>query len=109
MTRLILAAALATTGGLAVAQMPPAATPAPHGPRMMRLDTDHDGLVSRTEAKAAADRRFARLDANHDGAVTADEFRARAIARFDRRDANRDGRLDRGERVPRRGMARPGA
>ena len=106
MKSVILAAALATTTGLAVAQVP--ASP-PHGPRGMRMDTDRDGALSRAEVQAAADRRFGLLDANHDGRITADEFRARALARFDRRDANRDGRLDQTERRPHRPAPRPGA
>ena len=39
-------------------------------------DADHDGNVSRAEAKAGADRRFDATDADHDGTVTSKERRA---------------------------------
>lgn len=41
-----------------------------------RLDTNKDGVVSREEAKKAADERFSRLDTNKDGAITEAEVKA---------------------------------
>lgn len=39
-----------------------------------RIDTNHDGRVSRDEYRAWIDSRFDRLDVNHDGSVDADEI-----------------------------------
>ena len=39
-----------------------------------RIDTNHDGKISRDEYKAWVDTRFDRLDANHDGVVDAAEM-----------------------------------
>ena len=47
-----------------------------HGGHLKRMDTDHDGKVSRAEALAAAEAAFARADANGDGFVTPEEMRA---------------------------------
>lgn len=114
---------LASAGAAAQASATPAPVPAP----MMAGDRDGDGISSRDEAAADADRRFAAMDANHDGKLTADErrawreqhrppprragasdrrdeaqtqadFRDRALRRFDRIDTNRDGRIDARER-----------
>lgn len=89
MKKLILAAALGatalagTTATIATAQT---ATPAPAGRvappppppggPLMHADTDRDGIVTRAEVIADADRRFAALDTNRDGKVTKDERRA---------------------------------
>lgn len=98
------AAALAITGGLAVAQTTAPATPsaapagtadAPAGPRgsghahgqghgkrgdmVRRLDTDGDGQLSRAEMQAMHARQmqgFDAADANRDGKLDADEQRA---------------------------------
>lgn len=82
-------------------------------------DADGDGIVTRAEESAEADRRFARMDANRDGTVTPeerraerermraerrdrvvteDQFKERAEKRFERLDANDDGRLTGDER-----------
>lgn len=99
MKKLILAAVLGTTllAGPAVAQTPP-----PPGGPLMRADANNDGVVTRAEATAEANRRFAELDADRDGKVTPDERRAhRAAHRPDRPrpDANADGTLTRAEAV----------
>lgn len=39
-----------------------------------RIDTNHDGVISRAEYQAWVDSRFAKLDDNGDGVVTADEI-----------------------------------
>jgi hypothetical protein len=63
------------------------AGPVPGGePRRLRFadaDTDHDGRLSRTEARAApyVARHFDAIDADHDGYVTRAELRA-ARGRF---------------------------
>jgi hypothetical protein len=59
----------------------------------------------------AGENRFAqhmldRLDTNHDGKVTRDEMRADAAARFDAADTNHDGTLDESEQEAMRGMMR---
>ena len=43
---------------------------------MMAADTNHDGIITKDEAIAAADRRFDQIDANHDGKITPDEMMA---------------------------------
>lgn len=44
-----------------------------NGP-MARLDTNHDGKVSRQEWLAAAQRRFDAMDTNHDGVLDRQEL-----------------------------------
>ena len=39
-----------------------------------KIDTNHDGTISRAEYQAWVDSRFAKLDANGDGTVNADEI-----------------------------------
>jgi hypothetical protein len=122
-----------------LAQTPPA--PAPAGgttfdqwsvharERLMALDTNHDGKISKDEfaARAAmmghhrkddatADanapksdgaRMFTRLDTNHDGYLDAAEINAMLARRFARQDANHDGVLTPDERHAMRGMSAP--
>lgn len=92
MNRFVLAAllgAIALTAGAgvpAIAQTtPPAATrDAPPEPRggglrggwLMRADANSDGVVTRDEVIADADRRFAARDSDRDGKVSRDEQRA---------------------------------
>lgn len=73
----ITAAALgaAVLGGLGIARVQ-AQTPPPPAAPMQQSDADGDGLVTRDEAAADADRRFAAMDTNHDGKLTRDERRA---------------------------------
>lgn len=63
------------------------ATPAPNAePGQWRqrffdkIDTNHDGTISRAEYQAFVDSRFARLDANGDGVVNADEVATSPMA-----------------------------
>lgn len=129
MRKIILGLALASSviaGGAAIAQTeqtPPYPATERDGPRpqhrggLMRADADKDGVVTRDEARTAADRMFARLDRNSDGRLTSDEmprrharaearpdreisqaqFERKALRRFDRIDANRDGRIAKAE------------
>lgn len=87
-------------------------------------DANGDGVVTRAEESAEADRRFAAMDADRDGTVTPeerraerdrmraarvvteDQFKDRAEKRFDRLDANDDGKLTGDER--RAGRRGPG-
>ena len=78
--------------------------------RLMTLDTDHDGKISKDEFAARAAgmgggnsgrdpaRMFARLDSNHDGFVDRAEMDAMLAQRFARMDANHDGVLTADER-----------
>jgi hypothetical protein len=89
--------------------------------RMMQLDTDHDGRISRKEAGAKPDmaQRFDKMDANHDGFLDRGDFQAHRQQQrdscFAKADSDKDGKLDRGEfdaahrqcRSP-RGMHGPG-
>lgn len=73
---------------------------------LQRMDTDHDGRVSRAEYVAWMIQTFDTLDANHDGVLSGDELPpgSRAITRTDyirnleaafaRQDGNHDGYLD---------------
>lgn len=71
-------------------------------------DTDHDGRISKAEAKAAIDQRdkdfaerFDKLDANHDGYIDKADFELRHKQRqdeeFAKADANHDGVLSKEE------------
>jgi Ca2+-binding EF-hand superfamily protein len=114
----VLLAALVTLAPAALLAADPATTAPqadkPHGGGQWfsRLDTNHDGAISKDEASAAADARvdrmFANADTNHDGLITQDELRAAAQARraamkakFDARikaaDKNGDGVLSKDE------------
>jgi hypothetical protein len=76
---------LGTLSMAAVAADPaqaPAAPGAPAGkeapaPLFAQLDSNHDGYVTKDEAKRSADvtARFATLDADRDGKISASEFR----------------------------------
>lgn len=146
MTKLILAAALLGLGTAAAAQTP--AAPSGSGDitatthegrsfdqwaaqardRMMTLDTNHDGKISKDEFAARtqmmADHRgggdgdkqgdkqgghhdgsrmFDRFDTNQDGYIDASEITAMLAARFARMDANHDGMLTPDERHAMRG------
>jgi hypothetical protein len=74
-------------GACAFAQEPAGAAPAP-GARHAewrqqffdKIDTNHDGTVSRAEYQAWIDGRFAKLDTNGDGTVNADEVASSPLA-----------------------------
>jgi Ca2+-binding EF-hand superfamily protein len=138
MNKYILAAAMLGLAGSALAQTPP---PAPATPadgmsfdawagrareRLMALDTDHDGRISKEEFAARGatmgrredsatpgtprpdgSRMFDRLDANHDGSLDATEINALLARRFARMDANHDGVLTADERHAMRGPNAP--
>lgn len=85
MNRLIIALALATTAGVAVAQTQPAAPPAPRGEfPPPPPDPLGDKAVSRADYLAKAAERFDAMDTNHDGVLTAEERRAARPHRPDR-------------------------
>ena len=97
--------------------------------RLMALDTNHDGKISKDEFAAraammghhrkdgaAADanapkpdgsRMFTRLDTNNDGYLDATEINAMLAHRFARQDANHDGVLTADEQHAMRGMSAP--
>lgn len=79
----------------------------PHGPQawLSKLDTNHDGIITRAEATAGAEVLFNRLDANHDGKLDRADFellrqqkreaiRARIFALID---TNHDGVISKAE------------
>ena len=76
--------AAAPAGDMAPPPPPPGAEGGPmggprghHGPHMMdRVDTNHDGRISRDEMRAQADARFDKLDTNHDGFIDKAEMEA---------------------------------
>ena len=98
--------------------------------RMMALDTDHDGKVSKQEFAARAammgdrhgggdagnapprqhdgSRMFDRFDTNQDGFLDAAEINAMLARRFARMDANHDGMLTPDERRAMHGPNAPG-
>ena len=149
MTKLPLAAALIGLATMAAAQTPPAAPAAPAADgvsfdawavrareRLMALDANHDGKISKDEFAARAGmmmggrpaegaaagatapapgqdadrgaRMFDRFDANQDGFIDAQEVNAILARRFARMDANHDGVLTADERGAMRGMNAPG-
>ena len=105
MRSIFAAALLAGVAATASAQAPPPGAPpmGPPGHERFDIDANHDGVLTRAEALAAADARFKRLDANHDGKLTKDEFdhrsemQAAADERFKRLDKNNDGELSKDE------------
>jgi Ca2+-binding EF-hand superfamily protein len=135
MMRFILAALLGLSGA-AVAQTPP---PAAEGisfdawaararERLMALDTNHDGKISKDEfaargpmmgrregsaapnadtARPDGSRLFDRMDTNQDGYLDATEINAMLARRFARMDANHDGVLTADERRAMRGPNAP--
>lgn len=115
MRNILLLGILSTLVGSALAADTPA-QPAPKRPDaghyFEKLDADHNGSISREEAKGHArlEKDFDTLDANHDGQITQEEFRAqmkakheqgagkeRFQARWDQADADHDGQLSRAE------------
>jgi Ca2+-binding EF-hand superfamily protein len=115
----LLAALVTLAPATLLAADPAATTTAPQashqhgrGQWFSRLDTNHDGVITKEEHSAAAearvDKMFAAVDTNHDGKITQDELRASAEARraamkakFDARikaaDKNGDGVLSKDE------------
>lgn len=74
----LIAAGVASAAGPTTAS--PNATPAPGSKQAEwrqhffdKIDTNHDGVISRAEYQAWVDSRFAKLDSNGDGVVDADE------------------------------------
>ena len=139
MTKLPFAVVLFGIATAALAQTPPPAAPATGiafdqwsvkaRERLMALDADHDGKISKDEFAAraammghhrkggAADdanapkpdgaRMFTRLDANNDGYLDATEINAMLARRFARQDANHDGVLTGDEQHAMRGRNAP--
>jgi len=74
-------AAFATQGSSAGATPAPNADPGQWRRQFFdRIDTNHDGTVSRAEYQAWIDGRFARLDSNGDGVVNAGEVATSPMA-----------------------------
>ncbi len=88
----VLLAALVTLTPVAVLAADPASAPATsrgEGEFFNRLDTNHDGVLSKDET-AGVERMaksFDNLDADHDGLITRDEMRAAGDARHEARKA----------------------
>jgi Ca2+-binding EF-hand superfamily protein len=137
MIKLPFAVALCGMAAAALAQMPP---PAAAGmsfdqwsvharERLMALDTDHDGKISKDEfaargammghhrkggagedanaPKPDGGRMFTRLDTNNDGYLDTTEINAMLASRFARQDANHDGVLTAEERHAMRERSAP--
>jgi len=100
MNRLFLSALTACTilagSAVALAQMPASqAQSSPRGHAFFEaVDANHDGVVTRAEATAAAEKRFAELDTNHDGKISQAERDAKRQAERARRTAERFAALD---------------
>ena len=137
MTKLPLAAALLGIATAALAQTPSAPAAGisfdqwsvKARERLMALDTNHDGKISKDEFAARAAtmghhrkggasddanapkpdgaRMFTRLDANNDGYLDATEINAMLARRFARQDANHDGVLTGDEQHAMRGRNAP--
>lgn len=77
--RMRLGVMVAASGLLAAGAYAQTTPPAPPpGGGMMRLDANHDGVITRAEMTAEAEARFAAMDTDKDGKVTPEE---RAAAR----------------------------
>jgi Ca2+-binding EF-hand superfamily protein len=63
-------------GQRADGDIPPSSVPPQGGSAFDRLDTNHDGKVTRDEYRAEANARFDRLDTNHDGFIDQNEMAA---------------------------------
>ena len=80
----LFAIAATTAAGTCFADAPVNAAPAPsttaraqrHQHMFDKIDTNHDGLISRAEYQVWLDSRFAKLDTNGDGVVSAQEIEA---------------------------------
>lgn len=138
MPRAILGAVLLALPFSALAQTPPAPPSAMSfdqwaaraRDRLMALDADHDGKISKEEFAAGqammmmgrgrmpadgdgaapkrdGSRMFALLDTNNDGVIDATEINAMLARRFARMDANHDGVLTPDERQAMRGRDAP--
>ena len=69
---------------------------------LQRVDTDHDGKISKAEFDAEGAKLFARLDTNGDGKIASDEMPQRHWARFsggmfNRMDTDHDGKVTKAE------------
>jgi len=69
---------------------------------LARVDTDHDGKISKAEFDTETAALFKRLDANGDGKIASDELPSRrwgqmGMRMFDRMDANGDGKVTKAE------------
>ena len=82
-----LVCAAAASAAAPATSTPSATTPAPGSKHAEwrqqffdKIDTNHDGTISRAEYQAWIDGRFAKLDANSDGVVNADEVATSPMA-----------------------------
>lgn len=73
---LISACAMSAICAPAFAQSAGQTPPPPPPGHFDRVDTNHDGAISRDEARIAHVAKFNEIDTNHDGFLVADEFRA---------------------------------
>ncbi len=87
------AAAVAQQMPSAAGVVPPAPGGEMRGGGLMRADANHDGIVTRDEVIADADRRFAAMDTDGDGKLSREEMRAARQAR--RASGKAEGRSDR--------------
>jgi hyperosmotically inducible protein len=81
-TQVVMTAAVAMAMAVPLYAAPDMPTPDASSPAFQKLDTNHDGYISRDEAPKlrSFDTAFAEADANHDGKLDADEFaKAQAI------------------------------
>lgn len=81
----VMTAAVAMAMAVPLYAAPDMPTPDAPAPAFQKLDTNHDGYISRDEApkRRSFDTAFTEADANHDGMLDADEF-AKAQAIYDR-------------------------
>ena len=85
----IAAALLGATLLAGTAHAQDAAQERPRWDPLERLDTNHDGVISKDEILADVDARFAKMDANHDGKITPEERKAFEDARRAEMEARR--------------------
>src|SRR4051812_23952672 len=76
MKKVVLAGALATAGLVAATAAIAAAPSSAPGAKILRIDTNKDGIVTVAELEQAASARFHKLDTNGDGKLIRTELEA---------------------------------
>ena len=64
------------------------------GAHFQKVDTNGDGMWSKSEFIAAHEMKFAKLDANDDGSISKDELKAKRAEMREKRKARKEARLN---------------
>lgn len=66
--------------------------------KIVKMDTDSDGSVSKAEFLAAQEARFEKMDQNSDGSISTDEYKAAAQEWREKRKAMKENRAEKAEK-----------